>query len=209
MLANYAALGGPIESATDYGFMSDWLTTKNKDIENKNKMSSVPNSFIGGNNNMFAIGGTLQSHGSNWNNGVTTINAGGSHEQNPHEGVQLSTDSEGVPNMVEEGEAVWNDFVFSNRINVPKAIRQQYGLRGKKDITFADAAKKLQKESEERPNDPISAAGLDASLEALANAQEELKMKNEKLKMQEEFAKLSPEQQRQVMQELVARQQAA
>jgi len=208
LLANYSALGGNIDSATDYGFMSDWLVNNRKNMEDKNKVTSMPNSFFG-NDNMFAIGGVLQSHGANFSNGVSEINAGGRHETNPHEGVQYSTDSEGVPNMVEEGEVVWNDFVFSNRINVPKAVKQKYGIRGTKDITFADAAKKMQKESEERPNDPISQAGLNASLEALADAQEELKQAKAARQAQEEFARLTPEQQQQVMQELAARQQAA
>jgi len=36
-----------------------------------------------------------------------------------------------------------------------------------KDITFAKAVKKLSKESEERPNDPISQNGLDVILNDL------------------------------------------
>lgn len=203
-MAHYSALGGMIDSATEYGLMTDWINNKKQDMESRNKVTSMPNSFIGS-DNMFAIGGILQSHGANFSNGVTTIGAGGTHSENPHEGVQYSTDSEGVPNLVEENEVVWNDFVFSNRINVPKAVRQKYGLRGKEDISFADAAKKMQKESEERANDPISLAGLNASLEDLANAQEELKQAQEAKKAQEEFAKLTPEQQQQVMQELANR----
>lgn len=45
-------------------------------------------------------------------------------------------------------------------------------------MTFADAVKKVQKESEERPNDPISQRGLDNMLVKLAMAQE-----NERRKM--------------------------
>jgi len=214
-LANYAALGGYIDGPTDYSLMTDLLNIKQGQMQQKNKITTMPNSFgynggLAG--TLFANGGLAgvqQTHGTDFTNGVTQVNAGGSHEQNPNQGVQMSVDSEGTPNLVEEGEVVWNDFVFSNRINVPKEVKRKFGIRGKKDITFADAAKKLQKESEERPNDPISKAGLNANLEELANAQEELKIKNEKLKMQEAFAKLSPEQQQQVMQELAARQQAA
>ena len=39
-------------------------------------------------------------------------------------------------------------------------------------MSFADASKKLARESEQRPNDPISMAGLDASLAKLAEVQE-------------------------------------
>ena len=39
-------------------------------------------------------------------------------------------------------------------------------------MTFADAAKKAAKESEERPNDPISQRGLEDIMNKLANEQE-------------------------------------
>lgn len=66
-LANYSALGGQIDSATSYGLMTDWINAKNKNMESRNKVTSMPNSFFDG-NNAFAIGGVLQSHGSNFGN---------------------------------------------------------------------------------------------------------------------------------------------
>jgi hypothetical protein len=89
-------------------------------------------------------------------------------------------DNEGVPNLVEEGEVVWNDYVFSNRLKVPSSIRTKYRLRNNKDMTFADAAKKMAKESEERPNDPISQNGLESMLGVLAYVQENERMKKGK-----------------------------
>jgi len=80
----------------------------------------------------------------------------------------MGVDSEGVPNLVEEGEAIFNDYVFSKRLKVPKMIRNKYKLDG--PISFADAAIKLSKESEERPNDPISKNGLDALLGELTQS---------------------------------------
>lgn len=109
-------------------------------------------------------------------NNVTTIGNGGTHESNPYEGVQMGVDPQGVPNLVEEGEVIYDDYVFSNRLRVPKEVRQKYKLRG---VTFADAAKQLQKESEERPNDPISKNGLDASMSMLQQEQEAVRMKKE------------------------------
>lgn len=97
------------------------------------------------------------------------IGNGGTHEQNPFEGVQMGVDPQGVPNLVEEGEVVFNDYVFSNRLKVPKKDRKRLRL---KEGTFADAAEKLQKESAERPNDPISRRGLEASMNRLAGIQE-------------------------------------
>lgn len=124
-----------------------------------------------------ADGGELHTHGGDFTNGLTYIDNGGSHEANPFEGVQMGIDPQGVPNLVEEGEVIFNDYVFSNRLKVPKAIRQKYRLRD--NITFADAAKKLSKESEDRPNDPISKRGLETFMSALANSQEEVRIKNE------------------------------
>lgn len=95
------------------------------------------------------------------------------------EGVQMGMDAQGVPNLVEEGEVIFNDYVFSNRMRVPKAVRSKYKLRDSKGITFADAAKKIAKESEERPNDPISQRGLNVMLGELASIQEDERFKNQ------------------------------
>lgn len=118
-------------------------------------------------------GGFLDNiYGGVFSNGVTEINNGGTHEENPNEGVQLGMDSEGIPNLVEEGEVVWNDYVFSNRLTVPKDFRKSLGLNNKKNLTFAEAANSLNKEGKERPNDPISKDGLTASLSRLRSTQE-------------------------------------
>ena len=119
-----------------------------------------------------AFGGDLLTNGTVFSNGITTIGNGGTHEESPYEGVQMGVDSQGIPNLVEEGETIWNDYVFSNRIPVPDAVRNKYKLRGTKDMTFSDAAKKIQKASEERPNDPIANDTLDINLTRLANEQE-------------------------------------
>ena len=122
------------------------------------------------NSNKYSLGG-------DFSNGVIQINSGGLHSTNPFEGVQMGIDPQGVPNLVEEGEVIFNDYVFSNRLKVPKAIRQKYKLRD--NITFADAAKKLSKESEERPNDPISKRGLESFMSALAESQEGVRISKE------------------------------
>lgn len=127
--------------------------------------------------NIAAFGGPLQSNGGNWSNGLITIDAGGTHESNPYDGVPMGLDSQGVPNLLEEGEVVWKDYVFSNRLKVPKAVREKYKLKGIEDMTFADAVRNAQKESEERPNDPISIRGLDSLLSNLATEQESIRNK--------------------------------
>lgn len=127
-----------------------------------------------------SFGGWLNSQGGDFTNGVTFIDNGGSHEANPFEGVQMGIDPQGVPNLVEEGEVIFNDYVFSDRMKLPKKLKEKYSIKGE---TFADAAKELSKESEERPNDPISQRGLEAFMSALAASQEELRIKNEDRRM--------------------------
>ena len=130
--------------------------------------------------NKKAFGGELNTQGGNFTNGVTFIDNGGSHEANPFEGVQMGIDPQGVPNLVEEGEVIFNDYVFSDRMKLPKKLKERYSIKGE---TFADAAKELSKESEERPNDPISQRGLEAFMSALAESQEEVRIKNEDRRM--------------------------
>lgn len=157
--------------------------TKNMNI------NAVRNAAFGGPLNMsgdgvlspfgsrFSIGGPMHSYGADWTNGIKIIGEGGTHEENPYEGVQMGIDPQGVPNLVEEGEVIWNDYVFSNRMKVPKRDRIKYKLTGPKNLTYAEAAKKAQKESEERPNDPISKRGLEEAMARLADSQEEQRQK--------------------------------
>ena len=131
------------------------------------------NIFMNNRYSMKAFGGELGTNGTDFTNGLLEVNAGGTHEDNPYQGVQLGVDPQGIPNLVEEGETVFNDYVFSKRMQIPEFMHKQLGLGGaKKDLTFAEASKKLAEESVERPNDPISLAGLNASLAKLAEVQE-------------------------------------
>lgn len=123
-----------------------------------------------------AFGGWLNTQGGDFTNGVTFIDEGGSHEENPYQGIQIGVDPEGAPNLVEQGEVVYDDYVFSDRMEIPDDIRKEYKLRGK---TFAKAAKSAQRESEERPNDPLSTKGLQAAMERIATAQEKARQRKE------------------------------
>ena len=126
-----------------------------------------------------AFGGNLITNGAEWDNGLTIIGNGGTHEESPYEGVQMGMDAQGIPNLVEEGEVIFNDYVFSDRMNVPNSMRSSLGLSKGKDLTFAKAAKKLSKEAEERPNDPISRRGLMSSMTRLQQAQETVRQQNQ------------------------------
>ena len=153
-----------------------------------------------------AFGGDLMTNGATWDNGFTYIGNGGSHESNPNEGVQVGIDPQGIPNLVEEGEVIWNDYVFSKRLKVPKSFRNKYKFKDGGSISFADAAKKFAEENKERPNDPISKKGRDALLTALMDQQEEVRMKKQQKEARAQFNSLTPDEQLGIMQ--MARQNA-
>lgn len=163
---NYVAYGGPIQLLGN-GIMSPFGSRYAK----------------GG-----VIKNPLQRNGSDWNIGLIEINNGDTHERNPYDGVQLGVDQQGTPNLVEEGEVVWNNYVFSNRMKVPKELRQKLKL-GDNDITYAEAVKSKKKEREERPNDPIEKRGFEAFLTRLGQSQEEQRQKQEARRMQREAKK--------------------
>ena len=121
-----------------------------------------------------ALGGPLNTHGADFLNGVTYIDAGGTHEENPNTGVPAGVDANGTPNLVEEGEVIWNDYVFSNRIEVPEDLCKKYKLT--EGATFAEAVRKLTAESEKRPNSPIDKDTINSILTELQVRQEDIRM---------------------------------
>lgn len=214
MLANYAAFGGPLggmpslgTGAIDYDFMSNYFVTKNKAAEAKNKIATnvfgnLPVTPL----STFALGGDMQTNGADFSNGLTHIDAGESHEENPYDGVQVGISREnGQPNLVEEGETIFDDYVFSQRIKADAKTKKKFHIGKKTEISYADLSKKLEKESLERPNDPISQNGLKKQLHDLADEQERQKAND----MQEAFEQLPPEQQQAIMQQVAMQEQQA
>lgn len=130
--------------------------------------------------NKKAFGGDLLTHGANFDTGVTLVGNGGTHEENPLEGVPMGVDAEGTPNLVEEGEAIFNDYVFSNRMLADGGLLESFNLPKSYDgYSFAAIAEKLGEESKERPNDPISKRGLLSSMSRLQQAQETIRQQNQ------------------------------
>lgn len=127
--------------------------------------------------NVAAYGGPLYDFTGDFTNGVIFINEGGTHEQNPFEGVMVGVDNEGTPNLVEEGEVIWNDYVFSNRLKPSKKQLEDGGYTKYKDWTFAKIAEDFQKASAETPNDKISIDSLNDRLNFLISLQEEVRDK--------------------------------
>lgn len=120
-----------------------------------------------------ALGGDLNTHGADFTNGQIIVGNGGTHEENPMEGVPMGMDAEGNPNLVEQGEVIFNDYVFSNRLFADGDLLESFNLPKSYDgYSFAAIAEKLGDESKERPNDPISKRGLLSSMSRLQQAQE-------------------------------------
>jgi len=138
------------------------------------------------------------------------INEGGSHEENPNGGVQVGVDEQGVPNMLEEGEPVYKDYVYSDNIKASKRFLEANNIPPKYEgMLYSEIADSIFEEAEERPNDPISRNGLEAMLGRLADSQEQQKQDSERRKLERELSKLSPEELDALQQELVAAEEQA
>ena len=212
-MRNYSAYGGPIEIASNApmspfgnrfaeggsihinpanrGKFNATKRRTGKSTEelthSKNPLTRKRAIFAQNASHWHALGGVLQGEGADWNTGLIPINSGGTHEENPNDGVQMGVDDEGTPNLVEQGEVKWNDYIFSNRLTADKSMLQKAYLPTSLDNhTFAAAAENLGRESKERPNDPISQRGLTDSLTKLEAVQEAVKQKEQQRVMKKD-----------------------
>ena len=93
------------------------------------------------------------------------INEGGSHEENPNGGVQMGVDPQGIPNMVEEDETVYDDYVFSDNITVDEEMQEKHNLpKWSVGKLYSKVVDRLVDEASERGNDVISNSGLEVML---------------------------------------------
>lgn len=125
--------------------------------------------------NIYAKGGQLETV--NPNEDLIRIESGGTHEENPIGGVPMGTDAEGTMNTVEQGETILKDFVYSNRLTLPKDIdlKSEYNLpNALKGKTFAKASEIINNKFKER-EDKVSLETKQVFLDRLASLQEELK----------------------------------
>ena len=153
----------------------------NYNLNNYNNVSSNVNKQSTYNmlSNYYAEGGDMNNEG-DFSNGVTIIGNGGTHEENPMSGVPMGIAPDGIPNFVEQDEVKFNDYIFSNRLSATAELLKTYNLpTNYANHSFAYIAKKLSKESLERPNDPISKKGLTDTMMRLQQAQEQLRMKEQ------------------------------
>lgn len=148
----------------------------------------------------FAEGGLLNTY----DYGLEEVNAGGSHEENPNEGVVVSYAPDGLPNKVEEGETIHNDYVYSKRLEANEKVLKNNLLDEKYEgKSFADISKKLTKDRKQRPNDPISVRTNEENLNRLQDAQEELKLDNKTKEVKRFLGSLNNEQLNALQQEMM------
>lgn len=148
----------------------------------------------------FANGGLLN----NYFYGLDEINAGGSHEENPNEGVVVSYAPDGLPNKVEEGETIHNDYVYSKRLEANEKVLKNNLLDEKYEgKSFADISKKLTEDRKKRPNDPISVRTNEENLNRLQDAQEELKLDNKTKEVKRFLGSLNNDQLNALQQEMM------
>lgn len=224
---NITAFGGPLNLSGPMEYEMTNQQMSNYNIRTNAQAGNLLDNMYTG---LYAFGGNIDANGANFSTGLKHVNAGGTHEESPYEGVPMGTDSEGTPNLVEENEVIYNDYVFSDRLKVP-VIKVKKGqelqqfekiLRKYKGLSYAAAAKKAEVNSgvDERPNDNIARRGFEFELDILAQSQEleraidhaETPEEKEQLRQltPEQFAQIQAEQQaqEQAMQEQMMQQQA-
>ena len=147
--------------------------------------------------NNAAFGGPLFTHGADFTDDLIRIDAGGTHEQNPYGGVPAGVDPNGIPNLVEEGEIIWDDYVFSDRLKMPKSLMKKYKLGGRKDkaISFAEGVDKITEKlgTELRPNDSITQNTKDEILGEFEEVQEKKRMKQQQRNLVKAMSEMTPE----------------
>ena len=231
LLMNSAAFGGyfdnpfshPGSGAVAYGIEQQNLANQQQMIgqmQQQNQMQQpmqkqygfggcMPFCFGG---RFFSGGGSLNNHGSDFTNGLIYIENGGTHEENPYQGVPMGYDSRGVPNVVEEDEVIApkrllgdggdSDYVFSNRITITDEFADKYHLPH--GISVSKAVEVFTKESRETPNDPIHENTNKKFLAEARDMQEQVKAEQQQQQMamaQQVMQQLPPEQQQAMAQQ--------
>lgn len=172
------------ELATSYNTQANEIMDNKTDDYNRNKALNALRTLANG----------------GFTNGVRTFETGGSHESNPYGGIQVGTEPDGTRDMVEQGETevrlgmnddgTMTDYVFSNN-TMPDSLCRKHHVR--KGTSFSECAKQIQKESEERPNDPIAANGLKARIGELMEDQESFNREREERALNQALSSMSGE----------------
>ena len=120
-----AAIGGGVGAIA--GVMGNAKAEKAADKAHLNYTSRKHDQATG----MYELGGSIGSSDSSPVNGaselVTLFEGGGTHEQNSLGGIPQGMGANGKPNLVEEGETKFEDYIFSNNINMDGTITDKEG----------------------------------------------------------------------------------
>lgn len=182
------------------------------------------------NTNYAAFGGLLETNGANWETGATFINNGGTHQANPFGGVQFGVASDGLPNMVEEGEIIikvkdnpnnqhsfayggsptYSDYAISAREDMAPNLQEitdakitdnpEYYVGWAPARIYEDITKKNH--IHEVPNRQDTKDYIDSFNERFAGMQEATRTRKEQEQLMERLKKATPEEQDYIMQAL-------
>lgn len=188
-------------------YIKDSYNTMVDNIDYNNYANQMRSALAFG-GNLFATGGNLHSNGADWSNGITQFNAGGTHEENPNGGVPQGVAPDGNPNLVEEGEVRWKDYIFSKRLTLDGKTADALAMNKYANKDFATIATNISKESEERPNDPLATKTRDSLLERLRIAQEEIKIVQQEKELKNQIANMSPEERAAMQEQMLMQMQA-
>ena len=161
--------------------------------ENRDRLQEFKNRSLKNGGYLYANGGLMNPYG------INVFNNGKLHSQNKYGGVPVSIAEDGKPNLVEEGEVLYDDYVYSNRIKINDTIRRRLKLKDSTK-TFADAAKEVKERGDDRPNDPVTEKTIKAQMQFLKSEQDKKKEQQEEREQQKMMAQMN-EQQLQAMQE--------
>ena len=156
----------------------------------------------------YDIGGYINSHFDNFNDDLIKIQSGGTHQENPNQGVQVSVAPDGQPNLVEEGETIKEfadgGYVFSDRIVAEQDILKNHLLNDKwAGKTYADISKELDKIVQEYKFDEASQKTFDEMTKRLQEAQEDQKFQEKQKEVEKFIDSLSDEQKEALEEEMV------
>jgi len=166
-----AAIGAAVNPASGMTAISQGVKGLGQGIGNINENTQGIGNAISGLSSLTGLipsgGGNIGSNGEQEianmaasmkmaQGGLMHINEGGTHEQNALGGVPIGPNA-----LVEQGETINNDFVFSDRLK-PKGSKK----------TYAQLSKSVDTKYRLRPDDKLSKEAKQMDLDRLAAAQE-------------------------------------
>ena len=137
-------------------------------------------------------------YGTVFDNHINKINAGGTHEENPNGGVLMAEDEQ-YQDLVEEGEVIYGDYVFSNRITIPQEFRTKFKIKPNL-TTYADVAEYFAELCQKEGSSNAAINTLRANMSRLSESQEIERQKMYQERMDKFFASLSDEEKAEFMQ---------